>query len=197
MPVAYDAARNMIGGGARALIVRGLKAEGRTLDVIEIDRMVSDFIDHYAAHIADQSRPFPDLDPHWTRSSRVAAGWRSAPTSSNGWQYASSTHWRSPNGSPPSAEETRSGCRTEPGNPSAHDRARRRGHGLDRHGGRLLTDIATARAAGVPVVAVDYGYTERPVAEMGADRVIGTLSALPGAVFDLLRTRRATPAARR
>ena len=31
-PVAYDAARNMVGGGARALIVRGLKAEGRTLD---------------------------------------------------------------------------------------------------------------------------------------------------------------------
>src|SRR3954469_9050239 len=61
-PVAYDAARDMVGGGARALIVRGLKAEGRTLDVIEIDRMVRDFIDHYAAHIADQSRPFPGLD---------------------------------------------------------------------------------------------------------------------------------------
>ena len=57
-PVAYDAARNMVGGGARALIVRGLKAEGRTPDVIEIDRMVSDFVDHYAAHIADRSRPF-------------------------------------------------------------------------------------------------------------------------------------------
>jgi hypothetical protein len=40
MPVAYDAARNMIGGGTQKLIVRGLKAEGRTLDVIEIDRMV-------------------------------------------------------------------------------------------------------------------------------------------------------------
>src|SRR6185369_13663494 len=61
-PVAYDAARNMVGGGARALIVRGLKAEGRTLDAIEVDRMVRDFIDHYAAHIADQSRPFPGLE---------------------------------------------------------------------------------------------------------------------------------------
>ena len=58
--------------------------------------------------------------------------------------------------------------------------------------GDSLTDIATARAAGVPIVAVDYGYTERPVAEMGADRVIGALSALPDAVFDLLRTRLAT-----
>ena len=61
-PVAYDAARNMVGGGARAMIERGLEAEGRTLDVIEIDRLVGDFIDHYAAHIADQSRPFPGLE---------------------------------------------------------------------------------------------------------------------------------------
>ena len=61
-PVAYDAARNMVGGGARAMIVRGLKAEGRTLDVVEVDRLVSDFIDHYAAHIADRSRPFPGLE---------------------------------------------------------------------------------------------------------------------------------------
>jgi phosphoglycolate phosphatase len=62
--------------------------------------------------------------------------------------------------------------------------------------GDSLTDITTARAAGVPVVAVDYGYTERPVAEMGADRVIGELSALPDAVFDLLRTRQAAGATR-
>jgi phosphoglycolate phosphatase len=54
--------------------------------------------------------------------------------------------------------------------------------------GDSLTDVATAHAAGVPIVAVDYGYTERPVAEMGADRVIGALSALPDAIFDLLRT---------
>jgi len=61
-PVAYDAARNMVGGGARAMIVRGLKAEGRTLDVAEVDRLVSDFIDHYSVHIADRSRPFPGLE---------------------------------------------------------------------------------------------------------------------------------------
>ncbi len=30
------------------------------------------------------------------------------------------------------------------------------------------TDIATARAAGVPVVAVDFGYSETPIKELGA-----------------------------
>ena len=45
-----------------------------------------------------------------------------------------------------------------------------------------------ARAAGIPVIAVDYGYTETPVDELGPDRVISALSELPAAVFDLLPT---------
>src|ERR1700730_17509022 len=60
-PVAYKTARNMVGGGARAMIERGLAAEGRSLAVAEVDALVRDFIDHYAAHIADRSRPFPGL----------------------------------------------------------------------------------------------------------------------------------------
>ena len=88
-PVAFDAARNMVGGGARAMIARGLQAEGRTLAPGEVDRLVADFIDHYAAHIADHSRPFPGLDP--ALDALTAAGrsesaliTRSGPNSSTG-----------------------------------------------------------------------------------------------------------------
>src|SRR5262249_57871516 len=38
-PVTYDSARNMVGGGARAMIGRGLAAEGRTLEEAEVDRL--------------------------------------------------------------------------------------------------------------------------------------------------------------
>jgi phosphoglycolate phosphatase len=41
------------------------------------------------------------------------------------------------------------------------------------------TDILTARAAGIPVIAVDFGYSERPVAEYGPDRLIGHFAQLP------------------
>jgi phosphoglycolate phosphatase len=54
--------------------------------------------------------------------------------------------------------------------------------------GDSINDIATARAAGIPVIAVDYGYTDTPVHELGPDRVISVLSELPPAVFELLRT---------
>ena len=60
--VAYDDARAMIGGGARAMIERALKAERRDEAKAELDRMFSAFIEHYAAHIADRSRPFPHLE---------------------------------------------------------------------------------------------------------------------------------------
>src|SRR5437588_9693026 len=59
--VTYDVARNLVGGGARALIERGLAAERRKLGPNEVDRLVSDFIAHYAEHIADRSRAFPGL----------------------------------------------------------------------------------------------------------------------------------------
>jgi phosphoglycolate phosphatase len=48
--------------------------------------------------------------------------------------------------------------------------------------GDSLTDIRTARAAGVPVIAVDFGYSERPVAEYAPDRVISHFAQLPAAI---------------
>ena len=44
------------------------------------------------------------------------------------------------------------------------------------------TDIRTARAAGIPVIAVDFGYSERPVAEFGPDRIISHFAQLPAAI---------------
>src|SRR5204863_1202975 len=61
-PVPLASARNMIGAGARKLIERGLEVEGVTVTVAELDRMMRDFIDYYAEHIADESRAFDGLD---------------------------------------------------------------------------------------------------------------------------------------
>ena len=61
-PVPLHAARNMIGAGARKLIERGLELEGRAASPEDITRLTGDFIDYYAAHIADASRPFEGLE---------------------------------------------------------------------------------------------------------------------------------------
>ena len=61
-PVPLKSARTMIGMGARRLIERGLELDGRQAGRPDIERMTRDFIDYYAAHIADISRPFEGLE---------------------------------------------------------------------------------------------------------------------------------------
>jgi phosphoglycolate phosphatase len=49
------------------------------------------------------------------------------------------------------------------------------------------TDIEVARAAGVPAIAVAYGYAHGPVEALGADRIIERFADLPSAVAALAR----------
>src|SRR5581483_10742419 len=58
-PVAFDEARPMIGGGVRPLLERALRTRHADLPNTVVDRLFGDFLEHYAAHIADRSRPFP------------------------------------------------------------------------------------------------------------------------------------------
>ena len=179
-PVAYEAARNMIGGGARLMIERGLAAEGRHLHRRARSTGCSaDFIAHYAAHIADRSRPFPDLED--ALDELAARGCRFA-VCTNKLEVAVAPPARCARAhasdSRRSAARTRSACR----NPARRPLRRT----IGRLGGRLDdavmvgdsgTDIATARAAGIPVVAVDFGYSETPIREFAPDRIISSFAA--------------------
>lgn len=51
--------RHMVGHGARALIVKGLQDTGALLPEAQIDAMFEDFITFYGKNIAVHSRPFP------------------------------------------------------------------------------------------------------------------------------------------
>ena len=51
--------------------------------------------------------------------------------------------------------------------------------------GDSATDVAAARAAGIPVVVVSYGYSPVPAHELGGDAVIGHFSELPSALTRL------------
>ncbi len=48
-------------------------------------------------------------------------------------------------------------------------------------------DVKAARAAGVPVVAMSYGYPRMPVEELGADLVLDHFADLPAALARLAR----------
>jgi phosphoglycolate phosphatase len=54
------------------------------------------------------------------------------------------------------------------------------------------TDVGVARRASVPVIGVTFGYTETPIEDLNPDRIISSMSGLPGAVLDLLAEPRAS-----
>jgi len=187
-PVPYDAARNMVGGGARVMIERGLASEGRRPPAAEVDTLVKDFVEHYAAHIADHSQPFPGL------------GAALDVLEANGCRLAVCTNkleWLSVRLLDALGLSRRfvaiCGADTfglQKPNPELLFRtiARCKGHPEQAVMiGDSISDIGMARAAGVPVVAVDYGYTETPVSELGPDRIISNLADLSQAVFDLMQ----------
>jgi phosphoglycolate phosphatase len=52
-------------------------------------------------------------------------------------------------------------------------------------------DIGVARRAGIPVIGVEFGYTEVPIAELKPDRLISHMRDLPAAVEGLMLHRKA------
>ena len=55
--------------------------------------------------------------------------------------------------------------------------------------GDTSIDVATARAAAVPVIACSFGYPDMPVEKLAADRTIGHFGRLPRPSRSLLRPR--------
>jgi len=55
--------------------------------------------------------------------------------------------------------------------------------------GDSITDIRTARASGVPIVAVDFGYSERPIVEFGPDHTISHFAELPASIAAISSTK--------
>ena len=188
-PITFDEGRGMIGGGVRRLIERGLALQARTFTDAEVDGLYADYVAHYAEHIADRSRPFPGveaaLDVLAARGNRFAVctnklAWLAVPLLDR--------LGLSPRFVAICGRDTFGIEKPDP------EILRRTIHAA---GGDLADsimvgdsdiDISTARAAGVPVVAVDFGYTEVPVADLNPDRVISHFDALPAAVDALMRS---------
>jgi phosphoglycolate phosphatase len=53
--------------------------------------------------------------------------------------------------------------------------------------GDSTVDVAAARAAGIPVIVMSYGYTAVAASELGADAVADDFSALPELISRLAR----------
>jgi phosphoglycolate phosphatase len=181
--VAYETARNLIGGGARAMITRGIVAEDLVVAPAKLEQLFADFIAHYTEHVADRSRPFPGLidalDVLAKRGCRFAVCTNKLERLSVLLleQLKIADHFEAICGQDtfgiqkPDPEILRRTIAAAGGRPEYAIMI-----------GDSDTDIRTARAAGIPVIAVDFGYSERPVSVFGPDQIISDFAQLPRSV---------------
>ena len=191
-PVPLESARTMIGAGARRLIERGLEQDGRSDSPQDITRLTDDFIEYYAAHIADASRPFDGLESALDD------------LQANGYRFAVCTNkleWLSKLLLDRLGLSARFAaiCGADTFGISKPDPAILQ-QTVARAGGQLSTtimvgdagpDIGVARRAGIPVIGVEFGYTDVPIVDLKPDRLIGHMSELPAAVESLILHRSA------
>lgn len=182
-PVPFAAARNAIGGGARMMIARGVAAEGIAVSAEKLDQLFADFIAHYSKHIADHSQPFPGLTD--ALDELAASGYRFA-VCTNKLERLSVLLLKQLK----LADRFAVICGQDTfGMQKPDPEVLRRT--VAAAGGSLqeaimigdsATDIRTARAAGIPIIAVDFGYSDRPVSEYGPDRIINHFMQLQSAI---------------
>jgi phosphoglycolate phosphatase len=186
-PMAMADLRHLVGYGARAMLAEAFRRTGEPLDPARADGLMDEYIAHYRAHIADESRPFPGVEA--TLGRFVEAGARLGVLTNKPQELAIpllesldlARFFRAIHGagrfaySKPDARvfhhvvEEVGGA----GTPAAMI-------------GDSVTDVATARAAEAPVILLSYGYTPEPAETLGADAVTDDFTQLPYLVETIL-----------
>ncbi|WP_082613435.1 phosphoglycolate phosphatase [Bosea sp. Root483D1] len=178
-----ERARELVGAGARALIERGFKVSGRPLDTEKLEQLFEDFLVIYAGSVAKDS---------YVHDGVIAA---LDALAADGFVFAVCTnkpilHTRlildhfgiTGRFAAIAGRDSFPFFKPDPRHltqtiaEAGADPARAVMVGDSR------TDVDTARAAGIPVVCVPFGYTDVPVEALAPDLVIQHFSELPRAV---------------
>jgi len=186
-PLPVENARSLLGAGGRALIERGFAASGRELSPQKLEVLFGDFLAHYNAHIAVHTRLYPGVLAALDAFS--AAGWVQA-ICTNKIEASAKLLIRRLGVADRFAficgQDTFGVGKPDPKPLIGTVVAAGGSKGRAIMVGDSATDIKTARAAGLPVIAVDFGYTDVPVTELGPDRVISHFDELEAACADLM-----------
>lgn len=171
--------RQFVGHGGKVMIERAYHAQQRALPVAEHDRLFALFLEHYGSNIPGLSKPYPGViealdrfratdhllavctnkTEEFAKKLLVAlgmAGYFDAITGQDTFAF------RKPD--PRHLTET---IKLAGGDAAKAVMV-----------GDSRTDIDTAKAAGIPVVAVDFGYTDRHVREFEPSKIISHFDEL-------------------
>ncbi|MCB2101705.1 MAG: phosphoglycolate phosphatase [Rhodobacterales bacterium] len=174
----------MIGDGARKLVERAFEATGEPAPDADLDALTDRFLGHYEGKAADNTRPFPDTEA--TLEALRAAGLRLGVCTNK--PHAATVEILEALGLAGYFDAVVGGDsldgvrKPDPRHLMAVVSALGAGPGEAVMVGDNANDVAAARAAGLPVYVMSYGYTRIPSAELGADGVLDGFAQIPGAI---------------
>lgn len=181
-----EAVEPMVGDGAPVLLSRAFAATGDPLDAAALSGLLARYDEHLVAHPPGPERIYPGVPE--TLERLAAAGVALGICSNKPERPARDTlaklgldTWfgsliggdtlpqRKPAPEPAWAALKALGCAPESAALV----------------GDSANDVGTARAAGMPAIAVSYGYPRMPIEDLGADIVIDRFADLPNALSRL------------
>lgn len=178
LAVPIESATDLIGGGAKIMLKRAIDAQGGC-DEGRFRELYKAMLAHYGAHYADHTQPFPGavemLDTLAARGVRLAVVTNKFEEFAGGVLRALDLHHRF---DCVIGGDTLGKGKSKPAPDPIWAAQERCGGGRIAFIGDSTYDIKAGKAAGVPTVAVTFGYHDVHPHEMGADAVIDSLSDL-------------------
>ena len=195
-PVTFEDLTHLVGQGGRVMIRRAFALRKTPIDEATTDLLFAEFINHYRDHLPGKSRLYPGIMDCLERL--AGAGMQMAICTNKIEQLAY-----------PLVERLRlkSWFPTMTGGDTFPVRKPDARHilgtiemaGADPAAsimvGDSVNDILAARNAGIPSIAVDFGYSDVPVAALDPDHVISSFDQLTTELVDGLLSRAVGPVA--
>ena len=178
--VDYDAFRTRAGDGAKHLLEQVLTGRGASFTDAELPGLVERLLAHYFEIMTDNTRPYPAVPDILAEiyQSGMALGVCTNRTQATTDQLLNHFGLAQMFGAVLCADTVTA---KKPDARHLFEAIERLGASPERTimVGDTATDVAAARNAGIKVVAVSYGYSARPAADLGADAVIADFAELP------------------
>ncbi len=171
--------RRFVGMGGRVMIERAFASQQQILTPARLDELQAVFLEHYGGNMPGASRPYPGV---LAALDRLEAAGFIAAVCTNKYERLSTALIGALDLAPrfaaicgadtfafrkPDPRHLLETIRMAGGDPARAVMV-----------GDSRTDIDTAKAAGIPVVAVDFGYTDRHVREFSPSRIISHFDEL-------------------
>lgn len=182
-----DQTRRLIGHGVAELVRKGLDARGEQPDAQGLAQAVQRFMAHYTPHLSRKSRPYPGAAD--VLATLQQAGWRLVCCTNK--LEASARRLLRDLGlldafALVAGPDTFGMAKPDPGHLlgclPANNPASRPAVMI----GDSEVDIAAAKAAGLPVIAVSWGYAKTPLADLAPDALAHTMPEIPQLIEGLI-----------